>query len=94
MPFYVELPDRNGNTTMPLAVVEARMFQGGPDTHPLTNPDRPAMVPSAPAELVSRWPGGWYADAYQGWAEVPGPARMLTRPEYEALIATLRRDTP
>lgn len=96
MTFYVELPaDEDGNTSMPLAVVEARAFQGGPNTPPLTNPSRAAMVPSAPAEIVRRWGSGWYADAYGGWAEVEGPARMLTREEYDGLIASIvKKETP
>lgn len=90
MAFYVELPaDEHGNTSMPRAVVEARIVQGGPDQPPLTNPRRPAMFASAPAEIVQRWPC-WYEDAYGGWAEVEGPARLLTDEEHDALIASIQ----
>lgn len=84
--FYVEKPgDRDGNISMPLAVVEAQLTQGGPEVAPLTNPNRPAMIPVAPPEIVTRWRSGWYEDAYGGWMETEGPARLITRAEWEAI---------
>ena len=90
--FYVELPaDEYGNTSMPTAVVEARVVHGIPARWPGKNPDRPGMIATGPPEIVSRWPH-WYADAYGGWAEVEGPARMLSRPSYEILIERVLRE--
>ena len=79
--FYVELPaDRHGNTGKRKAVVEARV---------VTRHGYPALVPVAPEHFVRGWPDGWRADLYNGWAEVAGPARMLDRDEYEAIIGAL-----
>jgi hypothetical protein len=89
MTFYIELPgDESGNVMLPRAVFEGRIVQGGPDQHPYTNPDRRALIITAPAE-IARTHDGMYTDAYGGFAEVPGPARLLTRDEYEAVIASL-----
>lgn len=86
--FYVELPaDKYGNTAtaLPHAVIEGRIVQGGPDAHPFTNPARKALLFTAPAELAAQWPG-MYTDLYGGYAEVEGPARMLTRDEWRHLV--------
>jgi hypothetical protein len=93
--FYVELPaDEYGNTAWPVAVIEARILPpGSPEAGPLANPDRPKMLIAGPAEIVSRWPS-CYADRYDGFAEVEGPARMLSREEYDALIETVRTIEP
>lgn len=91
--FYVELPgDGDGNTALPLAVVEADIVQGGPDQRPYGNPARRAIIFSAPADYAAAW-GGMYVDAYGGYAEVPGPARLLTRDEYDEIIAGLGAST-
>jgi len=90
--FYVELHgDEHGNTALPTAVIEGRMVQGGtPEacSRYLSNPARPALLIDGPAEIAGRWTGV-YADAYGGFAEVEGPARMLSRAEYDELIASL-----
>ncbi len=89
--FYIELPgDEYGNTAMPTAVVEARLVHGVPDEWPGKNPDRPGMIAIAPPKFVDTW-GRWYEDGYGGWAEVEGPARILTRDEYEALLESVLR---
>ena len=89
--FYVELHgDEYGNTALPTAVIEGRIVQGGtPEAGSFSNPDRKALLFSGPAEIASHWPG-MYVDAYGGYAEVDGPARMLTRSEYNYIIAKLR----
>lgn len=93
--FYVELPaGEDGETSMPTAVVEAEFYPPGSPS-PLDNPARPGMIPVAPEQFTRRWPHGWYADSYGGWAETDGPARMLSREEYDTVIRQLRaRTTP
>jgi hypothetical protein len=92
MPFYVELPDHDGNVAyLPYAVLEGRAYPGDQvPGRPGGNPNRTLLVFSAPAEFAARHPSA-PADAYAGFAEVPGPARLLTRQEYDDLIAALRR---
>lgn len=92
--FYVELPaDEDGNTSMHPAVIEGRIVQGGtPEAGSFSNPARKALLFTAPPELAGRY-GGMYVDAYNGYAEVEGPARMLTREEYAALIESIRANT-
>jgi hypothetical protein len=92
--FYVELPaDEYGNTSMDRAVIEGRIVQGGPDAAPFTSPARKALLFTAPADLADRH-GGQYVDAYGGYAEVEGPARMLSDEEYATLIETVRTTEP
>jgi hypothetical protein len=89
--FYVELPgDENGNTALPKAVIEGRIVQGGPGVHPFTNPNRQALPFAGPPEIIARWPG-MYVDAYGGYAEVDGPARMLSPREHNALVRGVSR---
>lgn len=86
--FYVELPaDEDGNTALRPAVIEGRIVQGGPGVHPFTNPGRKAILFDAPAEVARHV--GMYTDQYGGYAEVEGPARMLTEDEYDELIKSL-----
>ena len=87
--FYVELPaDDDGNTALPLAVIEGRIVQGGtPEAGHFSNPARKALLFAAPPEVARH--GGIYVDAYGGYAEVAGPARMLSREEYDALIESI-----
>lgn len=81
--FYVELPaDEYGNTALPTAVIEARLAQD-------ETAGRPKLTILAPAEIAQRWPTR-YADFYNGYAETEGPARMLNREEYGALIERIR----
>ena len=81
--FYVELPaDEYGNTALPTAVIEARLAQD-------ETAGRPKLTILAPAEIAQRWPTR-YADFYNGYAETEGPARMLNRVEYGALIERIR----
>jgi hypothetical protein len=92
--FYIELPaDKYGNVSLPVAVIQGRIVQGGTpeasERH-FTNPDRQVLLFDAPAEITSRW-AGVYTDAYGGYAETEGPARMLTRMEYHHIIA-IRED--
>jgi hypothetical protein len=94
MAFYVELPaDEYGNVSMPRAVVEAHIEPGRSETNPLGNPDRQLMVAVAPPEIAQRWPS-WYTDAHGGWAEVEGPARLLSREEWAALISAKGHHVP
>jgi hypothetical protein len=87
--FYVELPaEEGGCTALAPAVIEGRIIQGGPEAHPFTNPARQALLFDGPPEVTARH-SGMYVDAYGGYAEVEGPARMLSPAEYEALIADL-----
>lgn len=87
--FYIELPaDRHGNLSMPPAVVEARIVQGGPEHAPWVNPDRKVIIFAAPPEMAGPRKG-CYEDAYGGWAETQGPARMLTFEEHQALVAEI-----
>ena len=80
--FYIELPaDKYGNTGRARAVVEASVIQDGPHQR---------MIPVAPPHFTGKWPGGWYTDIYGGYAEVEGPARMLSDDEYDALIKQVR----
>ena len=85
--FYIELPaDEYGNTALPKAVIEGAIVQGGtPEAGHFSNPARKALLFTAPAELARKH-GGVYVDAYGGYAETEGPARMLTREEWEALM--------
>ncbi|HET9969068.1 MAG TPA: hypothetical protein VFQ68_12615 [Streptosporangiaceae bacterium] len=89
--FYIELPgDEYGNTAWPTAVIEAQVLPAGRE--PATkydNTDRPRMIVTGPAEIASRWPS-CYADQYGGFAETEGPARMLSRDEYNALLKGIR----
>ena len=90
--FYVELPgDEYGNTALPRAVIEGWIVQGGtPEAGYFSNPGRKALLFTAPAE-ITRTHDGVYVDAYGGWAEVEGPARMLSDEEYAALVAEVTR---
>ena len=90
--FYIELPgDEYGNTALPKAVVEGRIVQGGTEAG-FSNPARMALLITAPPEVASRWPG-MYTDTYGGYAEVEGPARMLSRDEYDAIIGNLSAES-
>ena len=81
--FYVELPaDEYGNTALPPAVIEAELAQDA-------EARRPKLTILAPAEIAQNWPTR-YADFYNGYAETEGPARMLNREEYDALIKRIR----
>jgi hypothetical protein len=78
--FYVELDaDEYGNTALPHAVLEGTIVQGGPASYPYTNPSRRALLITGPPELTRH--AGMYTDSYGGFAEVPGPARMITSEE-------------
>jgi hypothetical protein len=89
--FWIELPgDKYGHVgKLPRAVVEARWYDRASDFSPSKNPGRPYLVCAAPAEIAQKWPG-WYADDKGGWAEVEGPARLLTYEEWEALVAQVQ----
>lgn len=88
--FYVELPaEDDGCTALPKAVIEGRIVQGGPDVHPFTNPARQALLIDGPPGVAARHQG-LYADAFGGFAEVEGPARMLSLAEYDALVGSLQ----
>lgn len=79
--FYVELPaDEYGNIALPRAVIEGRIVQGDA-------PGRPVFLIDGPPEVVP-W-SGYRAGMWGGYAEVEGPARMLSREEYDALIGSL-----
>lgn len=87
--FYVELlAEADACTFLPKAVFEGRIVQGGPEVHPFTSPARQAFLIDGPAEVASRH-RGLYADLCGGFAEVKGPARMLSLEEYDALIEGL-----
>jgi hypothetical protein len=79
--FFVELhADEYGNTSMQRAVVEAVLTEkNGHDF----------LTPVAPQHFVDVWPIGWYRDSSGGWAEVDGPARMLSHEEYDEIINSL-----
>jgi hypothetical protein len=86
--FYVELPgDEYGNTAMRPAVIQGRIVQGSPETRPFSNPAREVLMIDGPPDLVMHL--GMYTDSFGGFAEVPGPARVLTKSEYDALIRSL-----
>lgn len=89
MTFLIELPDEDGNTSMSPSVIDGRIVQGSPDTKPHDNPDRQVLLIYGPPEIASRHAPGMYTDSYCGFAEVPGPARMLDRSEYDAIIRSL-----
>lgn len=73
--FYIELPvDEEGNTAYGFAVFAGYVEDGR------------LLRITGPAE--SRHMGSRVH--YSGFAEVPGPARMLTVAEYGAIIAGLR----
>jgi hypothetical protein len=79
MTFYIELPaDEFGNTSMPRCVFEASIDN---------DHGRPLMTITAPPEMIKY--AGMYADTYGGVAEVPGPARMLSRDEWKSIIERL-----
>ncbi len=79
--FFIELPaDERGNTGMMSAVVEGTLIEEN---------GREKLVPVAPEEFVQGWPNGWYRDGYGGWAEIEGPARLLSYEEHKALLAAL-----
>lgn len=83
--FYVELPvDEYGDTTMERAVVEAKLEW--------TKDSRDRLVPVAPRHFVANCPEGWYRDCFGGWAEVEGPARLLSFEQYQALITSLSEE--
>lgn len=73
MPFYIELPaDQYGNCALPYAVIEGEMVSNG-------HYDELDM--KAPPELLP------YNRYHWTFAEVPdGPARLLTRDEWKALV--------
>jgi hypothetical protein len=76
--FFIEPPqDEDGNTYLKLSVIEARLE---PYNDGFRDRERVHII--APAELVS-W-SGTPRDIY-GWVETEGPARMLTRDEWERL---------
>ena len=84
--FFIERPaDKEGNTALPRAVVEARC-EPWPG-----QPGRELLMPVAPPEVAARWRDGWPKDMYGGWAECGGPARMLTYEEWASLVASLAR---
>lgn len=89
MAFYVELPgDEYGNTAMPTAVFEGEIVQGGtPEAGYYSDPDRQALIITGPPEIRH---DGMYLDSYGGFAETDGPARLLSRQEWKAVIASLR----
>ena len=77
--FYVELPaDEYGNTAYSQAVIEGSVAEHASLGCQL-------MLITAPPALVKH--SGQRLNAYGGWAEVEGPARMLTPQEWEALVA-------
>jgi hypothetical protein len=79
MNFYVELPaDKDGNTYYTKAVIEGRIVPGEYGAN---------LMIYAPAEVARKWPSvrAW------GFAETEGPARLLTRPEWETLIRSAKR---
>ena len=88
--FYIELPgDEYGNTAMPRAVYEGQIVQGGtPEAGHFSNPARQVILFTAPADIAAQYKG-MYTDAYGGYAEVEGPARLLSREEYTAIIRRL-----
>jgi hypothetical protein len=91
MTFWIELPAGPGEClSLPPAVAEGEMVRGAPEHHPFTNPRRQAIIFSAPPEMARH--EGQYADDSGGWAQVPGPARMLTREEHSALVVSVRPD--
>ena len=92
--FYIELPmEEDGCTAIRPAVIEGMIVQGGtPEAGAFDNPAREALLFSAPAEIASRH-SGMYTDAFGGYAEVEGPARLLTPEEYEALIREVKNRT-
>ncbi len=91
--FYVELPaDEGGSTALAPAVIEGRIVQGGtPEANErhFTNPARQVLLFDAPAEVGCKY-GGMYTDAYGGYAEVAGPARLLDRGEYDTIVTAIR----
>lgn len=92
--FYIELPgDEYGSTAIRPAVIEGRIVQGGtPEAGYFSNPDRKALLFAGPPEIAQTW-DGMYVDAYGGYAETEGPARLLSRDEYRALIASITANT-
>lgn len=88
--FYIELPgDEDGNTAMHRAVIEGRIVQGGtPEAGFFSDPAKKALLFTAPEYARSH--GGMYVDQYGGYAEVEGPARMLSDEEYDALLESAR----
>jgi hypothetical protein len=77
--FYVELPaDEYGNHAYPAAVIEGRVTD---------NDIGRVMLIAAPPELVGY--SGYRLNAYGGWAEAAGPARLITRAEWLALVASV-----
>lgn len=87
--FYLELPDPDGNTALPLGVYEGRIVQGGsPEARSFSNPARQVLLFDGVPETATGW-NGMYTDAYSGYTEVAGPVRTLTRNEYDALLKSL-----
>lgn len=87
--FYVELPaEEDACTFLPKAVFEGRIIQGGPGAHGFTDPGRHAFLITAPAGVAARH-AGLYTDSCGGFAEVDGPARMLSDEEYDELVKSL-----
>jgi hypothetical protein len=82
--FLVELPaDKYGNrgyTNSVPCVIEA---------HETVENGLRHLDIIAPPEIVNKWPG-IYRDSYGGWLEVPGPARLLSWEEREALICLVK----
>jgi hypothetical protein len=74
--FYIELPaDEYGNTSMPRSVIEGQIQ------------DRTLTI-TGPPDLVRY--SGCFTDVFGGFAEVEGPARMLSVDEYFAILKTAK----
>ena len=86
--FYIQLPDEPGGFSgLPPAVIEARLVPGGsPGTGTLSDPARQVLLFLAPPEVAIKHRAS-YADADGGFAEVDGPARILSTDEWIAAVA-------
>lgn len=83
--YWIALPaDNAGNSPLPHAVIEGHVIQGGthPDGH-WANPAFTALVFTGPPEILQH--EGMYTHLYGGFAEVEGPARMLSAEEWMQL---------
>ncbi len=78
--FYIQRPaDEYGNTGYPLAVIEAT-------AEDLDSPFGARLHVVAPASFGATW---HTVRTGYGWVETEGPARMLSREEWEGIIETL-----
>jgi len=75
--FIIELPDEDGNTVLTKAVMEVE--QGAKYTEKLSS-----YTILAPEKLANNWPS--YAFCDDEIKEVAGPARELSREEYNRLV--------